>query len=98
MDVCFYERKSFFKNVPDATIFSIDIGIESCFEILQYIIVAFEKSNVNGQTNDSSVFNEMNVIECFCKITNVSYLDDRMTINYGANKSNVGYKQIVFFI
>ena len=59
--------------------------------------MAFEKSNVNDQTIDSSMFIEMDVIECFCKITSVTYSDDRMTINYSANKYNVGFKQIVVF-
>ena len=64
IDFSFYERKAFYKNVPDATNFLFNIGILSGFEIPQYIIANFE-NNVNDQTNDSSIFNEMDVTECF---------------------------------
>ena len=65
IDFNFYERKTFYKNVSDATNFLFDIGIESCFEIPQYIIVTFENSNFNDQTIDASIFNEMDVNEFF---------------------------------
>ena len=74
-----------------------DIVVECGFEIPQCIIVTFENNNVNDQTNDSSIFNEMDVTECFCKIGYVTYPDNRMTINYGANNYNVEYKDIVNF-
>ena len=66
--------------MPDATNFLFDIGVDSGFEIPQYVIVTFENNNVNDQANDSSKFIEMDVTECYCKIGSVTYPDDRMTI------------------
>ena len=60
-DFSFYERTTFYKNVRDATNSLSDISVESGFEIHQYIIVTFEINNVNGQTNDASIFNDMGV-------------------------------------
>ena len=60
--------------------------------VLRYpniLIVTFENNNVNYQTNDSRIFNEKDVIECFCKIGSVTYSEDRMNINYGSNNYNV---------
>ena len=91
-----YERKTFYKNLTDATNFFFDVGVEIGSKIPQYIIVTFEK-NVNDQTNDSSLFNEMNVAECFCEICSGSYPHNRMTINSGANIYNVAYKMVVNF-
>ena len=59
--------------------------------------MTFEKNNVNDQSNDSSIFNEMDVTECFCKIGSVIYPDDILTIKYGAINYIVAYKEIVNF-
>ena len=56
----------------------------------------FENNNVNYQTNDSSMCNEIHVTECFCKIGSVTYPVDRMN-KYDANNNNVAYKEIVNF-
>ena len=63
-----FERKTFYKNVPNATNFLFDLGMESGIERPQYIIVGFENNNVNEQTHDASTFDIMNVTECYCKI------------------------------
>ena len=52
----------FYKNVPNATNFLFDLGMESSMERPQYIIVGFENNNVNEQTHDASAFDIMNVI------------------------------------
>ena len=44
-----------------------------------------KNNNVNDQTNDFSMFNETDVTECFCKIGSVTYPEDQMKVNYGAN-------------
>ena len=62
-----------------------DLGVENGFDEPQYIIVSFEDIYINEQTNDGSIFNEMDVTECFCKIGSVTYPEDRMNINYGTN-------------
>ena len=49
VDFCYYERKTFYKNVPIATNFLFDLGMESGVERPQYIIVGFENNNVNEQ-------------------------------------------------
>ena len=67
-DFSYYERKTFHKNVPNATNFLFDLGMESGMERPQYIIVGFENNNVNEQTHDASTFDIMNVTECYCKI------------------------------
>ena len=72
-----------------------DIGVEGGFGIPQNTIVTFENNNVIDQTNDSSILNEILATECFCKIGSVTYPEDRMNINYGTNKKNVAYKEIV---
>ena len=41
--------------MPDATNFLFDIGVESGFEIPQYIILTFENNKVKEQTNDYSI-------------------------------------------
>ena len=41
VDFSYYERKTFYKNVPNATNFLFDLGMESGMERPQYIIVGF---------------------------------------------------------
>ena len=65
VDFSFYERKTFCKNVPNATNFLFDIVMESGMERPQYIIVGFENNNVNEKTHDASTFDIMNVTECY---------------------------------
>ena len=95
VDFSYYERKTFYKNVPNAKNFLLDLGIESGMERPQYIIVGFENTNVNEQTHDASTFDVMNVTECYCKIGSEFYLEDRMNINYGTNNYNEAFKEIV---
>ena len=47
VDLSYYERMTFYKNVPNATNFLCDFGMESGMERQQYIIVGFENNNVN---------------------------------------------------
>ena len=68
VDFSYYESKTFYKNVPNATNFLFDLGMESGMERPQYIIVGFENNNVNEQTHDASTFDVMNVTECYCKM------------------------------
>ena len=42
-DFSYYERRTFYKNVPNATNFLFDLGMESGMEIPQYITIGFEK-------------------------------------------------------
>ena len=97
VDFSYYERKTFYKNVPNATNFLFDLGMESGMEIPQYIIVGFENNNVNEQTHDASTFDVMNATECYCKIGSEFYPEDRMNINYGTNNYNEAFKEIVSF-
>ena len=97
LDFSYYERKTFYKNVPNATNFFFDLGMKSGMERPQYIIVGFENNNVNEQTHDASTFDIMNVTECYCKIGSEFYSEDRMNINYGANNYNEAFKEIVSF-
>ena len=97
VDFSYYERKTFYKNVPNATNFLFDLGMESGMERPQYNIVVFENNNVNEQTHDASTFDIMNVTECYCKIGSEFYPEDRMNINYGTNKFNEACKEIVSF-
>ena len=98
VDFSYYERKTFYKNVPNATNFLFDLGMESRMERPQYIIVGFENNNVCEQTHDASTFDIMNVTECYCKIGSEFYPEDRMNINYGTNNYNEAFKEIVSFI
>ena len=68
VDFSYYERKTIYKNVPNATNFLFDLGMESDKERPQNIAVGFEKNNVNEQTHDACTFDIMNVTECYCKI------------------------------
>ena len=43
----YYERKTFYKSVPNANNFLLDLGMESVMERPQYLIVGFENKNVN---------------------------------------------------
>ena len=97
VDFSYYGRKTFFKNVPNATNFLFDLGIESGMERPQYIIVGFENNKVNEQTHDASTFHIMNVTESYCKIGSEFYPEDRMNINYGTNNYNEAFKEIVSF-
>ena len=97
VDFSYYERKTFYKNVPNATNFLFDLGMESGKERPQYIIVGFENNNVNEQTHYASKFDIMNVTECFCKIGSEFYPEDRMNINYGTNNYNEAFKENVSF-
>ena len=97
VDFSYYERRTFYKNVPDATNFLFDLGMESSMKRPQYIIVGFENNNVNEQTHDASTFDIMNVTECYCKIGSEFYPEDRMNTNYGTIKYNEAFKEIVSF-
>ena len=97
VDFSYYERKTFYKNVPNAINFLFDLGMESGMERPQYIIVGFENNNVNDQTHDASTFDVMNVTECYCKIGSEFYPEDRMNFNYGTNNYNEAFKEIVSF-
>ena len=97
VDFSYYERKTFYKNLPKATNFLFDLGMESGMERPQYIIVGFENNNVNEQTHDASTFDLMNVTECYCKIGSEFYPEDGMNINYGTNNYNKAFKKIVSF-
>ena len=97
VDFRYYERKTFCKNVPNASNFLFDLGMESGMERPQYIIVGFENNNVNEQTHDASTFHIMNVTECYCKIGSELYPEDRMNISYGSNNYNEAFKEIVNF-
>ena len=97
VDFSYYERKTFYKNVPNATKFLFDLGMERGMERPQYIIVGFENNNVNEQTHDASTFDIMSVTECYCKIGSEFYPEDRMNINYGTKNYNAAFKEIVSF-
>ena len=97
VDFSYFERKTFYKNVPNATNFLFDLVMESGMERPQYIIVGFENNNVNEQTHDASTFDIINVTECYCKIGSEFYPVDRMNINYGTNNYNEAFKEIVSF-
>ena len=60
-DFSYYERKTFYKNVPNATNIIFDLGMESGMERPQYINIAFENNNVNEQTHDASTFDIIDV-------------------------------------
>ena len=85
VDFSYYERKTFYKNVPNTINFLFDLGMESGMEIPQYIIVGFENNNVIEQTHDASTFHIMNLTEFYCKIGCKFHPEDRMNINYGTN-------------
>ena len=85
------------KNVPNATNFLFDLGMESGMERPQYIIFGFENNNVNEQTHDATTCDIMNVTECYGKIGSEFYPEDRMIINYGSNNYNEAFKEIVSF-
>ena len=97
VDFSYYERKIFYKKVPNATNFLFDPGMESGMERPEYIIVGFENNNVIEQTHDASTFHIMNVTECYCKVGSEFYPDDGMNINHGANNKNEAFKEIFNF-
>ena len=97
VDISYYERKTFYENVPNATNFLFDLGMRSGMERPQYIIVGFENNIVYKQTHDASTFHMKNVTECYCKIGSEFYPEDRMNINYGSNIYNEAFKEIVSF-
>ena len=63
VDFSYYERKTFHKNVPNATNFLLDLGIEFCMERSQCIIIGFENNNPNEQSHDASTFDIIIVTE-----------------------------------
>ena len=97
MDFSYYERKTFYKNVPKASNFLFDLGMESGMERPQHIIIGFENNNVNEQTHDASTFDIKNVTECYCKIGSEIYPEDRMNINYVTKNYNEAFKKMVNF-
>ena len=91
------KERHFYKNVPNATNFLFDLGMESGKERPQYIIIGFENNNVNEQTHDASTFDIMNATECYCKIGSEFYPEGRMNINYATNNYNEASKEMVNF-
>ena len=79
-DFSYYERKTFYNNVPNATNFLFDPGIVSSMERPQNIIIGFENNNVNEQTNDANTSDIINVTECYCEIGSEFYPEDRIFI------------------
>ena len=61
------KEKDFKKNVPNASNFLFDLGMETSMERSQYIITGFVKK-CNEQFSDASTFDIMNVTECYCMI------------------------------
>ena len=53
IDFSYYERKTFYKNIPNATNFLFDLGLKIGMET-QYKVICFENNNVNEQTHDAS--------------------------------------------
>ena len=66
-------------------------------EIPQYIIICIENNKINEQTHNASTFDIMNITECYCKIGSEFYSEYKMNINYGTNKYNEAFKEIVSF-
>ena len=97
VDFRYYERKTIYNNVPNATNFFFDLGAESGIKRPQYIIVGFENNNVNEQTRDASTFDIMNVTEYYCKIGSEFYPEDRMKISYVTNNYNEAFKEMISF-
>ena len=97
VDFSYYEGKTFYKNVLNATNFLFDLSMESGMERPQFIKIRFENTKVNEQTHDASTFHIMNVNEGYCKIGSEFYPEDRMNINYGTNNYNEDFKEIVSF-
>ena len=97
IEFSYYERKIFYKNVPNATNFLFDLGSESGMERPQYKIIDFENNNFNEQTHDASTFDIMNVTDCYCKVGSEFYPEDRLNINYSSNNYSEVFKEIVNF-
>ena len=97
-DFRYYERKTFYKNVPNATNFLFDLDMESGMERPHYIKIGFENNNVSEQTHDASTFHLMNVTQCYCKIGSEFYPEDRMNINSGTNNYHVAFKRLLALI
>ena len=76
IDFSYYEIKTFYMNTPNATNFSLNLGMK----ISQYKTIGFEIINVNDETNDASTFDIMNVTECYFKIGSEFHPEDRMNI------------------
>ena len=97
IDFIYYERKTFYKNVPNATIFSFFLGMESGVKGPQYIKIGFEINILNEQTHDSCTFDIMDVTESYCKIGEF-YAEVRMIFNNGANNYNGAFKRLLILI
>ena len=91
------KEKHFYENVPIATNFLFDLGMESGIEKRQYIKIGFEINSVNEQTHDASTFDIMNVTKCYCKIGSEFYSEDRTNINYVSNIYNEPSEEIFNF-
>ena len=76
IDIKYYERKTFNKNLSNATHFLFDLGMKSGTERQQCIVIGFENKNANEQTNDASNFDKMKITECYCKIGSEFYPEE----------------------
>ena len=97
VDLSYYERNIFYKNVPNANNFLFDLGMESGMERPQNIINGFENNYVNERIHDASTFHIMNVTDCYCKVGSEFYPEDGMNTNNGINNYNEVFKEIVSF-
>ena len=97
VDFSYYERKTFYNNVPNATNFLFDLGVESGIERLQKLIVGFENNNVYEQFHDASIFDILMLLKVIVNIGSEFYPEDRLNINYGTNNYNEVFKEIVNF-
>ena len=54
------------KNVPNATNFLFELGMESGMERQQHIIIGFENYKVKERTHDANTFDIMNGTASYC--------------------------------
>ena len=71
----------------------VDGGIERP----QKLIIRFEIKNFNEQTYDASIFDVINVAECYCNIGLKFYPEQRIIFKCGAINYNEAYKEILNF-
>ena len=92
----YLEKKTFYQTVPRATEFNFDLSLQVGVEIPVYVIICFQNTNVNAQTNDTT-YTQLDVTNAYCQIGSDCYPEDYMKIDYTRNIYDDAYNEVLSF-
>ena len=95
----YVERKVFTKQVNTNSSWNFELGVEAGMQLPIYVIVGFQSADRLGpaQTQNNGVFDQLPIIEAYCKIGSVKYPDESINLDYLRNDYDDGYNEVLKF-